>query len=66
MKKSKRLETLASARKAAMPDVSRLVKRHGRTIVLWCVTQLRDYEKKVKELARVKAEAQRLEREIAK
>lgn len=65
-KTSKRLEKLGAARKSAMPEVSKLVKKHGRNVVLWCVTQLRDYENKVKELARIKAEAAKLEREIKK
>lgn len=57
---------MALARKGAMQEVAKIVKKHGRIVVLWCITQLRDYEKKVKELARIKAEAEKLEREITK
>ncbi len=64
MKKSLKQERLEKGRKEAMPDVARLVKKHGRGVILWCITQMRDYEKKVKELARVKAETERLERQM--
>jgi hypothetical protein len=63
--RSKKQSWLDSDRAKAMPQVRQLVKRHGRTIVQWCVNQLRDYEKKVKQLSELKKEAEKLEKEIS-
>ena len=63
--KSKRQQWLERGRSRAMPEVKRLVKKHGGTVVLWCISQLREYERKVKQLAELKREAAKLEREIS-
>lgn len=51
-------------REAAMPEVKRLVKEHGRQTVQWCVNQLHEYDKKVAKLAQIRAEARALARDI--
>lgn len=63
--RSKRQQWLDADRGKAMPEVKKLVKKHGRTIVIWCINQLREYEKKVKQLAELKKEAEKLEKEIS-
>lgn len=66
MKKKKLESKLAKVRGEAMPEVKSLIKKHGRTVVGWCMGQLRDYEKKVKQLEKIKAEAAKLEKEISR
>lgn len=58
------MDIVKQKRDDAMPDVKRIVKKHGRTAVVWCINQLREYEKKVRQLSQLKAEAMRLEKEI--
>ena len=60
--RSKNQKWLDADRSKAMPQVRSLVKRHGRTVVQWCVNQLRDYEKKIKQLSELKREAEKLEK----
>lgn len=48
-----------------MPEVKKIVKKHGRTVVVWCINQLREYEKKVRQLEQLKKEAAKLEKEIS-
>lgn len=50
--------------KKAMPEVKTLVKKYGRTIVQACVTQLQEYERKCKELERMKRDTEKLEKEL--
>jgi len=64
-KRQQRQQRLGRDRSRAMPEVKRLVEKHGRTVVLWCIGQLREYERKVEQLAEFKREAARLEREIS-
>ena len=63
MKKS-RMETLQAQRDSAMPEVKKLVKQYGRTVIGWCVHQLADYEKKARALERMKSEVEKMEREL--
>lgn len=48
----------------AMPKVKQLVRQFGRQTISYCLKQLFEYEKKVKQLENLKDEAQKLEREI--
>jgi hypothetical protein len=48
LSRSNRQKWLDIDRTKAMPKVKTLVKKHGRTIVVWCINQLREYEKKVR------------------
>ncbi len=52
------------ARDAAMPDVKKLVKTHGRTVVGWCVNQLAEYERKVNKVKQARAELKKMEAEL--
>ena len=38
---------------------------HGLNTIAWCLGKIRDHDKKLKELSRIKAEAAKLERELA-
>lgn len=51
-------------REQAMPEVKRMVKKHGRNVISWCINQLKEYEKKVKQLDLAKKEVSRLEKDI--
>lgn len=53
------------ARDAALPDVKALVKKHGPATIAWCLSKIREHDKKLKELTRIKAEAAKLERELS-
>ena len=53
-------------RTKAMPEVKKLVKKYGRKTITWCINQLREYEKKIKELETLRQEAAKLEKEILK
>ncbi len=61
MKQSKKHEALVSIRKQALPEVKKVVRKFGRNVVIWCVNQMRDYEKKVKQLEQAKKAVQDLE-----
>jgi hypothetical protein len=52
------------ARDQAMPEVKRLVTKYGRATISGCLNQLRDYEKKLKQLHAAQFEVQKLEREL--
>lgn len=54
----------AEAREEAMPDVKKLVKKHGRVVIQHCINQLKDYESKVKQLEKLKKDTELLEAEI--
>ncbi len=67
MKKKVKLtpaEQRKKLRDAAMPEVKKLVAKHGRSIVASCLNQLRDYEKKLRQLASAEAEVAALRRQI--
>lgn len=53
----------ASAERA-MPDVKKLVRKHGRQTVAYCLNQLKEYEKKLKRLEQAKREVQQLEKDV--
>lgn len=53
-------------RNAVMPKVKDLVKEYGREPIIWCINQLREYEKKIEQLKKLKSEARILQKEIAK
>lgn len=54
----------AQKREAAMPEVKSLVKEWGRETIQWCLNQLREYDKKVEQLKKLKKEARMLAKEI--
>jgi hypothetical protein len=59
MKPGRRLTTMErvrAKRAAAMPDVKRLVKKHGRRAVGACLQHIASYEKEVSKLAALKKE----------
>lgn len=64
LSRSSKQSQLDNRRTNAMPVVKQLVKKHGRNVIVWCINQLREYEKKVKQLETLKREAAKLEREI--
>lgn len=51
-------------RKAAMPEVKRLVKKYGRSAVVNCIGKIREYEKSKDRLAALKREVAQLEKKI--
>lgn len=51
-------------RDAAMPEVKRLVKKFGRSVVSGCLARIRDYEKSQKRLADLKREMAQLEKRL--
>ena len=58
----------AEARKrtlsAAMPEVRALCEKHGRAIVMSCVTRIAQYEKKAAQVERLRQEAAALEKKL--
>ena len=52
------------ARDNAMPEVKKLVKKYGRRTVQGCLNNLRDYEKKLRQLEIARQEVEKLEREV--
>ena len=57
-------ENLLADRQAAMPEVKKLIKNHGRSAIVWCLNQLKEYEKKMRQLADLRKAAAALEKEI--
>jgi hypothetical protein len=47
-----------------MPDVKKLVKQHGRSIITSCLQQLRDYEKKLRQLDEARKAVAALEGQV--
>jgi hypothetical protein len=68
MKKRFTRPTLAErrrkAREAAMPEVKKLVRKHGRSTISACLQQLRDYEKKLRQLETARSEVAALESQL--
>ncbi len=67
MAKRIRLTSIQRARlgrEKAMPEVKRMVKKHGRRSIQACLNQLHDYEKKLGRLTEAKREVASLEREL--
>lgn len=63
-KKVTKAELRRNALRAAMPEVRALCDKHGRSIVLSCVTRISEYEKKAAEVERMRKEAERLEQKL--
>jgi hypothetical protein len=54
----------ANARKAAMPEVKRLVKKYGRATISNCVNQLRNIEREQKKIAALKRQIAEMSRRV--
>ncbi len=52
------------AKTNAIPDVKKLVKKHGRVIVQSCLNSIREHEVKVEKLETLKGEVEALEKEV--
>lgn len=64
LSRSSKQQRLDVVRRNAMPTVKKLVKKHGRNVVVWCINQLKEYEKKINRLKELKKETVKLEKEI--
>lgn len=53
------------ARKNAMPEVKRLVKKYGRATIANCINKLRDVEREEKKIAALKRQLKDLQRRAA-
>ncbi len=51
--------------KKAMPDVKKVVDKHGLVTVNYCLNQLKEYNRKSNKLAKMKKEAAELEKQIS-
>lgn len=58
------LDKRRAARKAAMPDVKALVRKHGRAAVNGCLLQIRAHDKAVLKIERLRKEAAALARKL--
>lgn len=58
------LEKRRIARKAAMPEVKKLVRRFGRANISHCIAQLMEQEKVQKRLADLRKEVARLSKSV--
>ena len=63
-KRVSKVEQLRQRNATAMPDVKEIVKKHGLTAVQSCLSKLREYEKKARHAAKLREEADALEREL--
>ncbi len=61
-----KVENARKLREQAMPEVKKLVKRFGRSVVSGCLTRLADYDKKMKQLSEAKKAVANLEKELNK
>lgn len=61
---SKTVQQRQSARKAAMPEVKKLVKRFGRATISSCLSQLRELDKQAQRLAALRKEVRELARKV--
>lgn len=59
-----KMEKARSARQAAMPEVKRLVKKHGRAAISWCLGNLRNHDSVLKKIAQLRQEATQLEKKL--
>ena len=59
-----KMQKARAARSAAMPEVKRLVKKHGRAAVAWCVGNLRKHDQVLKKVALLRREAADLEKNL--
>jgi len=51
-------------RDRAMPQVKALVKKFDRQTISWCILQLAEYEKRVKQLNKAKKDVEQMESEL--
>ena len=58
------IEKRRALRKAAMPEVKKLVKRYGRATVANCLSQLKEHDRTLKKITELRREAARLERQV--
>ena len=65
-KKITALEIKRDIAKKAMPDVKKIVEKHGTTAVQYCLNQVKDYDKKIRQLNQLRRDAKTLEKEITK
>jgi len=63
-KKSAIVVKRQASRKAAMPEVRRLVKKYGRATISNCLSQLRELDKQAQRLAALKKEVRELARKV--
>lgn len=61
---SKRIELRRARAHAAMPEVKRLVRKFGRSVVASCLIKLREHEKGIAKLQALKTEVAKLERQL--
>ena len=62
MKRKEMAASLKQKRDAAMPEIKRLVKEHGRTVIHWCLEKMRLYDKQLKKLQKMKEKVAELEK----
>lgn len=58
------LEKRRAARKVAMPEVKKLVRRFGRATVAHCLAQLKEHENTITKIEALRREAARLEKTV--
>jgi len=61
-----KIEKGKQLREQAMPEVKRLVKKYGRSIISGCIIRLADYDKKMRQLNEAKKAVATLEKELNK
>ena len=68
LKRSKAVMTPTNLRNElrdrAMPQVKALVKKFDRQTISWCILQLAEYEKRVKQLNKAKKDVEQMESEL--
>jgi ABC-type uncharacterized transport system substrate-binding protein len=64
MKRLSRLQQRNLVVEKAMPEVKKMVKKHGLSVVNSCISRLKEHSKKLKQLEQMKTEVANLEREI--
>jgi hypothetical protein len=70
MKKIKKLKRLTVPKQTrlrrdkAMPEVKKLVTKHGRIAIQGCLNLIREHEKKLEKLEDLKGEVSRLEKDL--
>lgn len=65
-KKLTRMEQSRLARKNAMPEVKKLVRKHTRTTVQSCLNIIREHERKAERLEALKGEVSGLEKQLGR
>ncbi len=62
--KSTSLAMFREAKKEAMPVVKMIVKKHGLSIVQGCLNRIREHEKTLMRIEKLREDADELEKEI--